>query len=102
MHSSRITRPQVATSAKAARRGGVSRLVRTLLLPMGALVLAGGLSGCVAYPAYPGYGYGYGGGYGYGPAYAYAPAPVVVGGGWGWGGGWHDHDHGGWNRGRGW
>jgi hypothetical protein len=51
-------------------------------LAFAALGLAAALGGCVAYPAYPGYGYGpyYGGGY---PA-----GYVAVGGGWGW----HDHD----------
>ncbi len=39
------------------------------------------LAGCVAYPAYPGYGY-YGGPYYGGGVVAY-------------GGGWHDHWHGG-------
>jgi hypothetical protein len=63
-----------------------SRIVRSLLLPFGALALAVGLAGCVVAPAYPGYGYA--------PQYVYTPAPVVTfGGGWGgggWGGrGWH-------------
>jgi hypothetical protein len=59
-----------------------------VLPALAALCLAGLLGGCVAYPAYPGYGYE--------PGYAYAPAYVAVGGGWGWhGGGWHD---GGWRR----
>jgi hypothetical protein len=49
-----------------------------------AMALAGALGGCVAYPAYPGYGYGY-------PA-PYYPAPYYGGGyvgyGVGYGGGW--------------
>lgn len=46
-------------------------------LPAIALVVAAALcSGCVAYPAYPGYGYGY-----YGPAVVVGP-PVVVGHGY--------------------
>ena len=70
--------------------------LRAIVTPA-ALVLAGLLGGCVAYPAYPGYGYGgpyYGGGY------------IGGGGGWdhhgGWGheGGW-DH-HGGWGHEGGW
>jgi hypothetical protein len=65
-----------------------SRIARSLLLPFAALALVGSLAGCVAYPAYPGYGYGYAPA----PAYAYAPVPAVtIGGGWGccWGRGWH-------------
>lgn len=65
-------------------------MLRTLTLPirrivppaLAALCLAALLGGCVAYPAYPGYGY-------YGPGYGYAPGYVAFGGGWGWhGGGW--------------
>jgi hypothetical protein len=53
-------------------------------LALAALGLAA-LGGCVAYPAYPGYGYGYG----YGPYYGgYPSGYVAVGGGWGW----HDND----------
>jgi hypothetical protein len=53
------------------------------ILPLAALGLAAMLGGCVAYPAYPGYGYGAYPAYGYG-------APVYVGGyyGGGYGGGW--------------
>ncbi len=49
-----------------------------------ALVLTGALGGCVAYPAYPGYGYGYGYGYPapYYPAPYYGGGYVVYGGGW--------------------
>ena len=54
--------------------------VRRLL---GAIAIAISLGGCVAYPAYPGYGY-YGGGYYGGPYYG---GGVVA-----YGGGWHDHD----------
>jgi hypothetical protein len=65
-------------------------------LALPALALAALLGGCVAYPAYPGYGY-YGGGY-YGGGYYGAPyysgGVVAFGGGWGW----HDHD-GGWRGG---
>jgi hypothetical protein len=63
------------------------------LRPFAALVLAALLGGCVAYPAYPGYGYynGYYGGY-YAAPY-YAGPTVALGGGWGWhgggGGDWH-------------
>ena len=39
------------------------------LLPLAALALAALLGGCVAYPAYPGYGYYGGGYYGGGPYY---------------------------------
>jgi hypothetical protein len=53
--------------------------------PWVALAAAAALGGCVAYPAYPGYGYGYG--YAPAPYYAYPAGGVVVGGGWG--GGWH-------------
>ena len=62
--------------------------IRTrILLPLAALGLAAALGGCVAYPAYPGYGYGYGGPY-YGGGY---PAGyVALGGGW-HGGGWGEH-----------
>ena len=63
-----------------------SRQLRRLL-PFGVLALAALLGGCVAYPAYPGYGYSsgyYGGGY-YG-------APYYSGGVVAFGGGWHDHD----------
>ncbi|HUN39809.1 MAG TPA: hypothetical protein VMU81_05925 [Acetobacteraceae bacterium] len=56
---------------------------RAVLPMLAALGLAALVSGCVAYPAYPGYGY-YGPGYGYG----YAPGGYVAIGG-GWGGGWH-------------
>jgi len=55
------------------------------MLPWAALGFAALLGGCMAYPAYPGYGYG-----AY-PAYGYAAPPVVVGGGYyggGYGGGW--------------
>lgn len=53
-----------------------------LLLPVGALILAGVLGGCVAYHAYPGYGYA--------PAPYYAPGPYIGGGYavYGGGGGW--------------
>jgi hypothetical protein len=63
------------------------RFFRRLLLPAAGLALLA-LSGCVVYPASPGYGYGYGGGYG-GPGVYVAPPPVVIGGWWGggWGGG---------------
>jgi hypothetical protein len=65
--------------------------LRRMLPALAAVGLAALSSGCVAYPAYPGYGYGYGPGYGYAPGY------VAFGGGWGWhGGGWHDD--GGWRR----
>ncbi len=80
---------------------------RRLLLPLAAVALLG-LSGCVAYPAAPGYAYD-GGGY-YAPGYYYAPyapyaPPVVVDFGW-WGGGHWDgggrwgggHWGGGWRR----
>jgi hypothetical protein len=64
-----------------------ARPTRRVVLPLlAALGLAALLGGCVAYPAYPGYGY-YGPGYGY-PAGGY----VAIDGGWGWhggGGGWH-------------
>jgi hypothetical protein len=73
-----------------------SRLRNRGLLALPALALAALLGGCVAYPAYPGYGY-YGGGY-YGGGYYGAPyysgGVVAFGGGWGW----HDHD-GGWRGG---
>jgi len=49
------------------------------LLPLGALVLATILGGCV-YPAYPGYGY-YGGGPYYGTPY-YGGGAVAYSGGW--------------------
>ncbi|HEX3398770.1 MAG TPA: hypothetical protein VHT74_00445 [Acetobacteraceae bacterium] len=68
------------------------------LLTIAALAMAALLGGCVAYPAYPGYGYnGYYGGY-YGAPY-YSGGVVAYGGGWGWrGGDWHgDGDHG-WHR----
>jgi hypothetical protein len=57
------------------------------LLTIAALAVAIVLGGCVAYPAYPGYGYN--GGY-YGAPY-YAGPTVAFGGGWGWhgGGDWH-------------
>jgi hypothetical protein len=62
------------------------------LRPFAALALAALLGGCVAYPAYPGYGYnGYYGGY-YGAPY-YAGPTVAVGGGWGWHGGGGDWHH---------
>lgn len=59
---------------------------RTLLslALLGATVL---LSGCYAYPAYPGYAYG--GPYGGYPAYGYPAGYVAVGGGGYYGGGWH-------------
>lgn len=61
-------------------------------LAAGAAVVLLALTGCVAYPAYPGYGY-YDGGYSYGGpyTYGYAAPSIVVGGVWGggWGGGWH-------------
>ena len=58
------------------------------LLPVAAIGLAVLLGGCVAYPAYPGYGYGYG----YGAPY-YSGAYVGFGGGWhGHDGGWRGHD----------
>ncbi len=62
------------------------------ILPFLALGLAGMLGGCIAYPAYPGYGYGYG----Y-PAPYYGGAYVAGGGGYvgGGGGGWHE---GGWHQ----
>jgi hypothetical protein len=73
-----------------------NRLRNRRLLALPALALAALLGGCVAYPAYPGYGY-YGGGY-YGGGYYGAPyysgGVVAFGGGWGW----HDHD-GGWRGG---
>lgn len=65
-------------------------------LPLVALTAAL-LGGCVAYPAYPGYGYGYGPG----PYYGYPAGGVaVVGGGWGggWRGGWGGGWHGGWRH----
>ena len=64
------------------------------LLSLAALIVAVALGGCVAYPAYPGYGY-YGGGY-YGGPY-YGGGAVVAYGGWGWRGrdGWRDR---GWYR----
>jgi hypothetical protein len=63
------------------------RLRVVLSLAVGG-ALAGPLGGCVAYPAYPGYGYGYG----YpGPYYA---APYYGGGYFGYGGGYY----GGWRR----
>jgi hypothetical protein len=52
-------------------------------LACAALGLVAALGGCVAYPAYPGYGYGYGPYYG-----GYPAGYVAVGGGWGW----HGHD----------
>jgi hypothetical protein len=78
-----------------------SRLRNRGLLALPALALAALLGGCVAYPAYPGYGY-YGGGYygggyyggGYYGAPYYSGGVVAFGGGWGW----HDHD-GGWRGG---
>lgn len=65
-------------------------MTKHVRLALAALALTGLLGGCVAYPAYPGYGYGYG------PAAYPAGGYVVVGGGGGgWhGGGWHD----GWRR----
>lgn len=63
------------------------------LLPLAALGLAAVLGGCIAYPAYPGYGYGYG----YAPYYGYPAGGYVdlgVGGGWHDGGGWGDHPEG--------
>jgi hypothetical protein len=54
-------------------------LVRRLL-QFGAIAMALTLGGCVAYPAYPGYGY-YNGGY-YGSPY-YGGGAVAFGGGWG-------------------
>ncbi len=64
------------------------------LLRVAALAAAAGLGGCVAYPAYPGYGYAPAPYYGY-PAGGVA----VVGDGWGWhGGGWGWHDGGDWRR----
>ena len=59
------------------------------LLPLIALGLAAVLGGCVAYPAYPGYGYGYSPYYGGYPAGGY----VALDGGWGWHGGDHDWGH---------
>lgn len=53
-----------------------------IALPFAALTLALLLGGCVAYPAYPGYGY-YGGPYYGGGVVAYG------GGGWGWHHGWY-------------
>jgi hypothetical protein len=68
------------------------RSLRRILLPAAAVLgLAVALGGCVAYPAYPGYGYGYG----YEPGYA--PAYVAFGGGWG-GHGDDWHGGGGWRR----
>lgn len=62
------------------------RSARRLLVPVVALLAAGLVSACVAYPydyyGYNGYPYGY-----YGTSYAYAPT-VGVGWGW-WGGRWH-------------
>ena len=55
-----------------------------LLLPLAALGLVGLLGGCIAYPAYPGYGYGYG----YGAPYYGGGYVRVGGGGWGHDGGW--------------
>ena len=72
-------------------RRPLSRVLTALAL---AAVLAAPLGGCVAYPAYPGYGYG---GYAYAPGYAY-PCCVAVGGYWGGGGGWYG---GGWHGGGG-
>jgi hypothetical protein len=66
------------------------------VLPLAALALAGLLGGCIAYPAYPGYGYN-GGGY-YGAPY-YSGGVVEFGGGWGWRGGDHDWHGGGGDRG---
>ena len=62
------------------------------LLPLGTLVLAMLLGGCV-YPAYPGYGYYNGGYYGGGPYYGGGVGVVAFDGGW--------HGHRGW-RDRGW
>jgi len=66
----------------------VVRPLRRAFPAVAALALLA-LSGCVAYPAGPGYGYAYAPG-----PVVVAPAPVVVGvgccwGGRGWGGGWH-------------
>ncbi len=62
--------------------------VRRVLLPVAILALLG-LSGCVVYPAHPGYAYG-DGSY-YAPGYYYGP-PAVVDFGW-WGGGHWDGGH---------
>jgi hypothetical protein len=55
------------------------------LLPLGTLVLAMMLGGCV-YPAYPGYGY-----YGSGPYYGGGVGVVAYDGGWRGHRGWRDH-----------
>ena len=60
------------------------------LLPLAALGLAAVLGGCIAYPAYPGYGYS-GDGYGY-PYYGGYPSTGYVEFGTGWG--WRGDDHG--------
>jgi hypothetical protein len=75
-------------------------MTKRMRLALAALALTGLLGGCVAYPAYPGYGYGYPAyGDGYAPAYGYGyggPGVVVAGG---WGGGWHGGWGGGWHGG---
>jgi hypothetical protein len=62
------------------------RMRRCFLSPLAALGLALAVSGCIAYPAGPGYGYGY------------SPGYVAVGGGWGGGGGWGWHEGHHWRR----
>jgi hypothetical protein len=53
-----------------------AQFFRRLLVSAAVLALSA-LSGCVVYPAGPGYGYGYG------PGVYVAPPPVVIGGWWG-------------------
>ncbi len=64
--------------------------LRRGLLPLGTLVLALMLGGCV-YPAYPGYGYYNGGYYGGGPYYGGGVGVVAYDGGWRGHRGWRDH-----------
>ena len=72
----------------------VRRFHMRSLMPAIALLAAGMLGGCIAYPAYPVYGYG-------APAPYYGGSYVAGGGGWhGGGGGWHGGG-GSWNRGGG-
>ncbi len=52
------------------------------------VLAAGGLAGCVYYPA----GYGHNSGYAVAPSVTVVPPPVVVGGWWGDWGDWGDDD----------
>jgi hypothetical protein len=99
-HQAALMTPHVRGSLKEGMHVMAYRFRPRSMLQLAVIGLAAMLGGCVAYPAYPGYGaypaYGYG--YGYGAPYYGGAYVGVGGGGWhggGWGGGWHD---GGWRR----